>query len=222
MAKAPLQWKSREWRRFGEGVGTVAVVMLADKKIDQIVQRNRSSFTNSFSRHVTPFGGGRAMQISALLLGAGLVTHNDRLFDAGRDSLEAEVFAAGIVTPVLKDAFGRARPNTGEGAWKFYGFRADNPHNSFPSGHSTNAWAAATAIAAHYDGVLVPSIAYTIATGVSFARVNDHVHFASDVVAGALIGHAVARGLIAHHHANVRVTPVITPGGAGLIFSYRR
>src|SRR5437667_7743531 len=95
VATAPIHWKAREWRRFAEGVGTVAVVMVADKKLEDIFQRNRSSTTDTFARRVTPFGGGRAMQVSAVLLGTGWLMHNDNVLGAGRDSLEAEIWAAG-------------------------------------------------------------------------------------------------------------------------------
>ncbi len=219
LARAPIQWKAPEWRRFAEGVGAVAAVMVADKKLEAAFQRNRSSATDTFARRVTPFGGGRAMQVSALLLGTGWLMHNDNVFGAGRDSLEAEIWAAGIVTPIIKDVTGRARPNTNEGTWKFHGFSTNNPRNSFPSGHATNAFAAATAISAHSDGWLVPTIAYTLATGVAFSRVNDRAHFPSDVLAGALIGQAVARGIVAHHKVRLHVAPLVTPKATGVILS---
>jgi len=218
LAKAPIKWKAPEWRRFAEGAGTVAAVMVADKKLEDIFQNNRSSATDSFAKTVTPFGGGRAPQVSAVLIETGWLIHNADVFGAGRDSLEAELWAGGIVTPIIKDIAGRARPNTNEGTWKFHPFSTDNPHNSFPSGHATNAFAAATAIAAHSDGWIVPTIAYTLATGVAFSRVNDRAHFPSDVVAGALIGRAVARGLVAHH-MRVHVAPVLAPKATGVILS---
>ena len=220
LATAPINRKAPQWRRFAEGVGAVAAVMIADRRLEDAFQRNRSSFTDSFARQVTPFGGGRAMQVSAVLIGTGWLTHNDNVLGAGRDSLEAEIWAAGIVTPLLKDTFGRARPITGEGTWVFHGFGNSNAHASFPSGHATNAFAAATAIAAHSDGYLVPVIAYSLATGVAFSRVNDRAHFPSDVLAGALIGRAVARGLVAHH-ARVRIAPVaMRNGGLGFMASW--
>ena len=98
LAKAPIKWKAPEWRRFAEGAGTVAAVMVADKKLEDIFQRNRSSATDSFARKVTPFGGGRASQVSAVLIATGWLIHNDNVFGAGRDSLEAEIWAGGIVT----------------------------------------------------------------------------------------------------------------------------
>jgi membrane-associated phospholipid phosphatase len=218
LATAPLRWTSNDWKRFTEGIGAVAIVMIADKKLEDAVQRNRSSFTDSVARRVTPFGGGRGLQVSAVLLGAGYFAHDSRLFAAGHDALEAQFWAAGVVTPLLKDVFGRARPNTNDGSHTFHFWSTDNPHNSFPSGHSTSAWAAATAIAAHYDGYVIPTIVYTLATSVSLARMNDHVHFPSDVLAGALIGRSVAKS-ITFRHQKMHVAPLVTPHGVGLMFA---
>jgi hypothetical protein len=86
LTKAPFHWTSAEWQRFGEGVGAVAIVMLADKQVEATVQRNRTSFTDAFAHHDTPFGGGRALQISVLMLGTGYFVHDRNLFGAGRDA----------------------------------------------------------------------------------------------------------------------------------------
>jgi len=183
--------------RFAEGTAVVVALYATDRQTSDAVQRNRSSATDQFAKTITPFGGNRALQASVLMLAAGAGVHDANLRDAGRDALESELWAAGIVTPLLKRAFGRARPIQNEGSHSFHPL---NGHfESFPSGHATNAFAFATAIAGHYDGWVVPTIVYTIATGVAVSRVNDHVHFPSDVVAGALIGHAVARGIVARH-----------------------
>lgn len=204
LAMAPLHWHAQQWQRLGEGAAAVVLVGALDKPIDDFIQRNRSSFTNSFAKHITPFGGGRALQISAVMFAGGAIFHDQRLEGAGRDALISELWAAGLVTPLIKRAVGRARPFVGEGS---HSFRPEQAHadeyQSFPSGHATNAFAAATAIAAHYRGA-VPIIAYTLATGVAFSRVNDHVHWPSDVLAGALIGRAVAKGVtFGHTHVNI-------------------
>ena len=197
LALAPIHWKTRQWTRFAEGTAAVAAVYAADTHLYDAVQRNRTPFTNDVARTMTPFGGRRALDISALMLISGAFAHNDPLREAGRDSLEAEVWAGGVVTPLLKRAIGRARPIQNEGAHSFHQF--SSRYQSFPSGHATNAFAFATGIAAHYDNWIVPTIVYTIASGVAVSRVNDHVHFPSDVLAGALIGHAVAKGILARH-----------------------
>jgi membrane-associated phospholipid phosphatase len=69
------------------------------------------------------------------------------------------------------------------------------PHDSsYPSGHSSSAFAAARVIA-----VLEPMLAkeaYELATQVAVSRVYAGVHFPSDVVAGALLGTAVAEAAL--------------------------
>jgi membrane-associated phospholipid phosphatase len=64
----------------------------------------------------------------------------------------------------------------------------------------------------------VPTIVYTLASGVSFARMNDHVHFPSDVLAGALIGRAVAKS-ITWRHKQVHVAPLVSPHSVGMMLA---
>ena len=78
IATAPAHWDSREWQRFGEGLGSVAIVYAADPRVYDAVQRNRSTFTNDFAKRVTPFGGRRAEYVSALLILTGCATTQPR------------------------------------------------------------------------------------------------------------------------------------------------
>jgi membrane-associated phospholipid phosphatase len=205
LALSPLHWHRAEWIRFGEGTAAVLALYAADNSLYNDVQRNRSSFTNNFAKDITPFGAHRAIELSVLMIAGGALAHQTETRDAGRDSLEAEFWAAGVVTPILKTAFGRARPSQDQGARSFHSLTSSSSHyQSFPSGHATNAFAFATAVAGHYNNWIVPTIVYTIASGVAFSRVNDRAHFPSDVLAGALIGRAVAKGIIARHqHSHV-------------------
>jgi undecaprenyl-diphosphatase len=220
LALAPLRWDRQAWTGFGEGTAVIIALYAIDRQTSDRVQENRSSSTDQFAKTITPFGGHRALQLSVLMIAAGAGIHDTALRDAGRDSLESELFAAGIITPLLKRAFGRARPIQNEGSRSFHPF--DKRFDSFPSGHATNAFAFATAIAGHYDGWVVPTIVYTLASGVAASRVNDHVHFPSDVVAGALIGHAVAKGILARHEGTRvawQVVPLIDRSSVGMMFT---
>jgi undecaprenyl-diphosphatase len=92
--------------------------------------------------------------------------------------------AASVVTHVLKEAFGRARPPVDEPGLGALTALPGNP--SFPSGHSATAFAAATAVA-----ILCPRLrpaALAIAAAVALSRVYLRVHFPLDVIAGGLIG----------------------------------
>ncbi len=66
-----------------------------------------------------------------------------------------------------------------------------NAHDSFPSGHATAAFAAATV-----ESDLHPREAplwFTGATLISLSRIRLHRHYGRDVIAGALLGYGTAR-----------------------------
>jgi membrane-associated phospholipid phosphatase len=190
-----------------------------DQRIATEVQRHRNSSTDSFARAVTPLGGGRAEQLAVAMIVLGVATHHNELRDTGRDAFEAELIAGGLITPLLKRGFGRARPN--QDTHVAHDFDPWTAQESFPSGHATNAFALASVVAAHSDGWLIPTLAYSLASGVAASRLNDNVHWASDVLAGALIGASTGR-FIAHRHRNanrratVTLVPLIGPRRVGL------
>jgi membrane-associated phospholipid phosphatase len=216
---APLHWDGRSWTQAAIAVASVALLATQDERIDAAVARNRSSGTDSVSVDVTPLGSYAAIGVSVGSLGAGLLFKNTELRDTGRDAIEAEIFAAGIITPILKKTVGRLRPSQGSDADEYHPLSNDQ---SFPSGHSTEAFAVASVFAARSRGWVVPVVAYTLASGVAFARMNDRAHFASDVVAGAIIGTAVGHTVV-HLHApegeksiSWNLVPVPARRGAGL------
>jgi membrane-associated phospholipid phosphatase len=219
---SPLRWDGGQWARAGAVIAALGVLASDDAAIDQTVQRHRSTQTDAFARGVTPLGSYGGVGLSAAVLGGGLLFKDDSLRDTGRDAVEAELLAAGVFTPLLKVTIGRLRPSQGSDADEFHAFSA---RNSFPSGHATEAFALASVFAARARGWVVPTIAYALASGVAFARVNDRAHFASDVVAGAVVGTVVGRSIV-HRHSDKpedyvpSVLPLVTRRGAGLVLSW--
>lgn len=193
---APLHWDRGSWTQAALAVASIALLSTQDARLDTTFQRNRSGRTDSFSAAVTPLGSYAGIGVSAVSLGAGLLFQNAELRDTGRDAVEAELFAAGIVTPILKRTVGRLRPAQGSDADEYRPFSNDQ---SFPSGHATEAFAVASVFAARSRGWVVPVIAYALASGVGLARMNDRAHFASDVVAGAFIGTAIGHSIVRRH-----------------------
>jgi membrane-associated phospholipid phosphatase len=217
---APAHWHRAEWGRAVATIGTIAVLMHEDTHIAHAIQDRRNSQTNSISKAVTPMGGGRGLELSVALIGVGLLTKNHEVRDTGRDALESSIIAAGVITPLLKRGFGRARPNQDE--MTAHDFDPGSMQESFPSGHATNAFALASAIAGHSNGWVIPTVAYTVASSVAFARMNDNVHWASDVFAGAVIGTATGKMIVNRHrsstqHAQWSVLPVMSKRGAGFV-----
>lgn len=215
---APLHWDGADWTRFGGVVAVVGGVMLLDKTIDREFQQNRSRFTDRVSDATTSLGGAWASNLGIGYLAVGYIARNWELRETGREVLEAGFLSHLLDKYVLKRAFGRERPFESDGETRFHAFSS---HDSFPSGHATQAFSLASVVAMRAKGWVVPTIAYTAATLVSLDRVNDHVHFASDVVAGAALGIAVGRFIVARHRsaraqtgkpaADINLVPI--PGG---------
>ena len=74
---------------------------------------------------------------------------NDTADEVAQDGLAASLIASGLITPSIKLLVGRSRPRANEGIANFKPF--SDPNASFPSGHTTEAFALASVIANHYD-----------------------------------------------------------------------
>lgn len=92
----------------------------------------------------------------------------------------ASAYVASSAGKLLVD---RARPSDGRGAASFGSVSRSS--SSFPSNHSTVAWAVVTPYAKYYDAPWLYGLAALTSTG----RVLSNEHWASDVVGGAAIGY---------------------------------
>jgi membrane-associated phospholipid phosphatase len=132
----------------------------------------------------------------------------------------AELATAGV-TSLLKQTTNRTRPNGGD--------------NSFPSGHSSDAFSSTTLANRNLNSIKMSDemriplqvTNIVLATGVAWARVEAGAHYPSDVLAGAAIGHFLSAfmydafmGLPEHKRWGFYVSP--TKGGAmiGLSFGF--
>ena len=103
------------------------------------------------------------------------------------------VAAAGLLDQALKNLLCRARPSAPEAGVFFTGFPcvpAPYALASFPSGHATTAFALATVLSLWYPRWTAAWLA--LAAVVGWSRIALGPHFPSDVVAGAILGVAVA------------------------------
>jgi membrane-associated phospholipid phosphatase len=75
----------------------------------------------------------------------------------------------------------------------FYPFQ--NLGGLWPSGHTATAFAAASALTSFYKNdesfVKIAVLTYAASAFMGYAMIDGNIHWASDVVAGALIGHAI-------------------------------
>lgn len=188
IVSSPFDWSGKEWAVAGLAVGaTVATGMFVDRHFQDESQESRNSDKDRWSGAWGQLG----TIYSLAALGAagtyGWVADDDRSVNVMVDGIESSIIASGILCPILKYTVGRARPNqSGQDSDEFSPFGGDA---SFPSGHTTQAFTVASVLAFSYDDQpVIGGIAFAVAGGVGISRINDDMHYASDVLAGAILG----------------------------------
>jgi membrane-associated phospholipid phosphatase len=175
--------------------------------------------------------------IGGTLYAVGTLAHANRMADLGWHGTEAVLFAEGV-TYVLKGVVGRQRPflSNGENPERFAfgkGFSSSD-WSSFPSGHSSTAFAAAAAVTNEttrwwpHSTWIVGPLMYGGATAVGLSRMYHSRHWGSDVVLGAAIGTFSGRKIVqyAHGHPGNRFdrillrTSLVPDGRGGTMLAY--
>jgi hypothetical protein len=224
---APARWQEQEWRDMGlTAAGLVGVAAILDRPVRDEMRRHAPN-NSRFLLNVERFGAEYSLGVLGGFYLAGALGNNDKASAVAQDGLTACLIASGIVTPTLKFITGRARPRENVGIAKFHPFSIGYSSNSsFPSGHTTQAFALASVISGHYDDSWVKYSSYTVAGLVGVARSYHNAHFASDVLAGALVGTLVGQSVVEHNRTvrlvKVVLLPEITPElkGVSLVGSF--
>jgi membrane-associated phospholipid phosphatase len=222
---SPSRWERSDWIKASLIMGITVGLYFFDQDIQEWVQENRDDSSDNIARFVKPFGNGRyTLPPLGILYLYGHFYENEKARTVSLLSLESFIIS-GIFTQAIKLTGHRHRPNSGDqyDTWDGPSFSTD--HLSFPSGHSTAAFSIATVIASEYeDNVLIPPLAYGIATLTALSRVNDNHHWTSDVFFGSAIGYFTAKSIIGLHGSkkerNFSILPVIYDKHTALLFSY--
>ncbi len=217
VVSAPARWEDAEWRQAGwASLAVVGTALLIDRPLRDEMRRHTGD--NSFITQVERFGSQYAVGVVGGFYLVGALADDENSLQVARDGIAASLIASGIVTPAIKLVAGRSRPRANAGVYNFKPFSDTN--SSFPSGHTTEAFALASVIANHYDETWVTCTSYSIAGLVGLARTYHDAHFASDVLAGAMIGTLVGKSVVAHNTAlrsgKVALLPVVARGLIGI------
>ena len=160
----------------------------ADYQILKNISKHRSPADDGFNHFISNTAGYISVGTPILMYGIGLIEHDK---DLQNKSLEIGVTVAATIveTYALKYIIKRPRP---------YITYPDLSHldtagsPSFPSGHTSAAFALATSASLNYPKwyVIVPSFAWAGLTG--YSRLYMGVHYPTDVLAGAALGAGTA------------------------------
>jgi membrane-associated phospholipid phosphatase len=99
--------------------------------------------------------------------------------------ISSSVILSGIISLGLKHTVNRERPFE---TYPFIEQATSVTTASFPSGHTTHAFALATSVSLVYPQWYIIAPSYLWAGAVGYSRMHLGVHYPSDVLAGAIIG----------------------------------
>jgi membrane-associated phospholipid phosphatase len=206
-------------------LGTAAVAPL-DREVARRLQYPRAQENRFAKRAATGF---RVLAVpGSLIAGVGLYAlgradGQRRVQALGLHSLESILFAD-ILGGAIKFTAGRARPYVDiDNPYDFQLFRgfSDHKYQSFPSGHTINAFAFASTVTREtqfwspHSVLYVGAVMYGGATLMGISRIYHNQHWASDVMGGAAIGTLIGLKVVkyTHSHPGNHIDNVLIKGG---------
>ncbi len=193
LAKRPFEWRGDDWIKPTAAVLITGLTVTIDEPMAALLDKPDAEAIKAIA-DVGDVLGGIPVQftISAAPIAIGALAKKPEWVHFGTDNLQAQ-FLSGVFAFALKELTHRARPETGEGAYAWYGPFKGGSNKSFYSGHTTLAFATATMIFLHsHNKWWVGLLGYTLASGIGVSRMMGQQHWLSDVVAGAAMGTAIS------------------------------
>lgn len=210
--------KATDRKRLLHTAGGLAVLIplsFLDEEVSEAAKDWDSGLFGDFLDGSNEAGGPFAFLLPTSVFTISLFTHNDKFQDAAFTSLQAPIYA-NILTFITKNALGRARPEDGKGAHDFDPFTEVDA--SFPSGHTSTAFAMLSPWAFYYPSIVTYGL-LVIATGTAIARLQRQKHWMTDILAGAVNGITMGYWLSRKHQgqlSNMSVAPAVGLGTIGL------
>jgi undecaprenyl-diphosphatase len=172
------------------GILSVTTVMLFgfDHRISALVQQYLIPDIKSASKLFSDTGVVFFYFIFAILLIYTFFKKNQRLKEMIWAYLKTQIIFSLLTVRILKICLGRARPKYGS---DFTFFSLDADYNSFPSGHSADAFVSGIFLfylLKYSRFSQYRHLPLLLALLIALSRVAGNAHFTSDVLAGSAIG----------------------------------
>ncbi len=213
-AKALVQSvDARDAAYVAGGAAVLIPLSRFDERINPEIQESYRGNLARFLDFTNELGSPKVVAPLVAVFGASLLTDDTKLQDAAFTSMQSLLYA-GLVTYGLKYTVGRMRPYEGNGSNRFLPLSG---HNSFPSGHTTVAFAIVTPWVVYYPHPVTYGL-FALSAGTAVARLAHNAHWATDVAAGAAIGTVTGYWLTKRHQGLQRgasLTPTAGPDALG-------
>jgi membrane-associated phospholipid phosphatase len=219
---SPMRLEKHDLKWLLPGAALVGTAFALDRTVLQNVSTDPTR-VNDYRRASNITGIYIPVAAAGTALFAGTIRHDEHLRETGALAMTAMADTQ-LLTSFLKFATDRARPeatglNSQSGSF-WPGGSHSSSADSFPSGHTANAFAVAHVIADEYPGWKVKLAVYSLAAATGFERIQGREHFPSDVLVGGAIGYLVGGYIFDHHSSrsktHVAFAPMVGRGGAGI------
>ncbi|HUS02592.1 MAG TPA: phosphatase PAP2 family protein [Chitinophagaceae bacterium] len=215
----PFHAKKKDWTKFAVFAGGTVALAIADEPISEffagLASRNKAiSSTSSF---ITSFGGIYEVASLTGFAAYGFIANNHKVKSTFFLASQAYITAA-VMETFVKFLSNRQRPNyidptnniadpTFHGPfYKFSKLATGTKNSSFPSGHTSLAFAAATVYALEYrHHPWIPIFSYGFASLVGISRMTENKHWPTDVLVGAAIGILSGRNVVNNYHRYMKI-----------------
>ena len=211
----PAHMTGRDWKTVAKFAVVTGTLLFADEPVQRFALdlRNHNSGLRAISRQITNFGGAYEGYTLGALGAYGFLFKNEKMQTTTLLAIQSYITGAAVES-VLKFASGRQRPfaynpDQVEAEPTFRGpfttirdAQGNKLNSSFPSGHTTVAFAAATVYALEYKDKLpwVPWLAYGAASLIGLSRITENKHWVTDVVCGAGLGFLTGKLVVNNYH----------------------
>ncbi|MCW3085600.1 MAG: hypothetical protein JWP12_2966 [Bacteroidetes bacterium] len=156
----------------------------ADINILKSINLGRNKQLDPAFRGITNSVTPVSIAVPVTVLAVGLIKHDSAIKNKGLCIGASLIIAAGISTG-LKYSVNRTRPFV---TYPFIDKATSGGSPSFPSGHTSDAFATATSLSLAFPKWYVIAPSYVWACSVGYSRMHLGVHYPSDVLAGAITG----------------------------------
>jgi hypothetical protein len=226
MVTSPARWDTKDWITATLVTGAAIGLYENDAKIQKWALDHKTTTTNNIGDNATLAGfGALTIPIVGGMYLYGSFADDGKMRKTSLLSVESFILT-GVFVQTLKYSTGRHRPYTEDGPRRWDGPGVHHGAElSFPSGHASAAFSVATVIASEYDNIIVPTLAYGIATITALNRVTHNAHWSSDTFMGAAIGYFTGKAVVASHRNStvnsLSYAPIATDGGLGMVLTFR-
>lgn len=217
---APLTIGKGSWIKVAKFAVLAGGLLFADEPVQQQVVdlRQGNKLLTNTSYYLTTSGGLYEGGVLAALSTYGFLFKYEKVRTTSLLATQAYI-TGGVINQILKNLAGRQRPSvyskdrvesepTFKGPFVNTGkdINGKRLNASFPSGHATLAFAAATVYAMEYrNRPLIPILSYTGASLISLSRLMENQHWVTDIFVGATLGYLSGKQVVNNYHRFAKI-----------------